>query len=90
MTFYTRLCNSSQIQQAGIFTVTAPIYQLKQIIESNCANFLHAYLSKAISNTIIQAGFSPVILQPLQPAVNQEKLLFKESMEQELRNNVIG
>ena len=63
-----------EVQQAGIFTVNAPASQLKQIIESNCASFLHAYLSQAISHAIIQAGFPPIVLQPLQPIINQEAI----------------
>ena len=59
------------VQQAGIFTVNVPAAQLKQTIESNCASYLHVYLSQAISNTIIQAGFPPVVLQPLQPIISQ-------------------
>lgn len=59
------------VQQAGIFTVNVPAPQLKQTIEMNCASYLHVYLSQAISNTIIQAGFPPIVLQPLQPIINQ-------------------
>ncbi len=62
------------VQQAGIFTVNAPASQIKQIIESNCTSFLHAYLSQTISNAIIQAGFPPVVLQPLQSTINQEAI----------------
>ena len=38
----------------------------------NCASYLHVYLSQAISNTIIQAGFPPVVLQPLQPIISND------------------
>ena len=62
------------VQQAGIFTVNAPASQLKQIIESNCTSFLHAYLSQTISNAIIQAGFPPIILQPLQTSITQSTI----------------
>ena len=61
------------VQQAGIFTVNVPAAQLKQTIEFNCASYLHVYLSQAISNTIIQAGFPPVVLQPLQPIIQSTK-----------------
>jgi len=60
------------VQQAGIFTVNVPAPQLKQTIEMNCASYLHVYLSQAISNTIIQAGFPPVVLQPLQPIISND------------------
>ncbi len=61
-----------EVQQAGVFIINAPASQLKQIIESNCANFLSAYLSQAISHAIIQAGFPPIVLQPSQPIINQQ------------------
>ena len=61
------------IQQAGIFTVNVPSEQLNQTIEINCASYLHVYLSQAISSAIIQAGFPPVVLQPLQPIINQKQ-----------------
>jgi preprotein translocase subunit SecB len=61
-----------EVQQAGIFTVNVPVSQLRQVIESNCASYLHVYLSQAISNAMIQAGFPPIVLQPLQPIINQE------------------
>ncbi len=70
------------IQQAGIFTVTAPTSQLKQIIESHCVSFLHAYLSQAISHAIIQAGFPPIVLQPSQPIINQEAIQEQSSFNQ--------
>ena len=62
------------IQQAGIFTVNVPASQLKQTVEMNCASYLHVYLSQAISNTIIQAGFPPIVLQPLQPIISQSEI----------------
>ena len=58
------------VQQAGIFVVNVPASQLKQTIEINCASYLHVYLSQAISNAIIQAGFPPIVLHPLQPVIN--------------------
>lgn len=65
-----------EVQQAGIFIVNVPQPQLKQTIEINCASYLHVYLSQAISNAIIQTGFPPIVLQPLQPLINQD--LMKE------------
>ncbi len=56
-----------EVQQAGIFMINASQSQLRQIIEVNCTSYLHVYLSQAISNAIIQTGFPPIVLQPLQP-----------------------
>ena len=77
------------IQQAGIFTVNVPSSQLKQTIEMNCASYLHVYLSQAISNTIIQAGFPPIVLQPLQPIiqeVTQEQSKYSDNKELSMEN----
>ena len=63
-----------EVQQAGIFTIEIPTQQIEQIIKNNCVSFLHQYLSQVVTNTIIQAGFPPIILQPLQPIINQEQL----------------
>ena len=77
------------IQQAGIFTVNVPSSQLKQTIEMNCASYLHVYLSQAISNTIIQAGFPPIVLQPLQPIIQeatQEQSKYSDNKELSMEN----
>ena len=74
------------IQQAGIFTVNVPAPQLKQTIELNCASYLHVYLSQAISNTIIQAGFPPIVLQPLQPIISQD-VTQEQSFSDKYRDN---
>lgn len=60
------------VQQSGIFIVNVPQEKLKQTIEINCASYLHVYLSQAISNAIIHAGFPPIVLQPLQPIIKQD------------------
>jgi preprotein translocase subunit SecB len=66
-----------EVQQAGIFTINVPAEQLEYFIKNNCVNFLHAYLSQVVTNAIVQAGFPPIVLQPLQPLINQN--LIKES-----------
>ena len=63
-----------EVQQSGVFVVNVPQSRLKQTIEINCASYLHVYLSQTISNAIIQAGFPPIVLQPLQPIITQEQL----------------
>ena len=61
-----------EVQQAGVFTINVPASQIEQIIKNNCVSFLHAYLSQAVTNAIVQAGFPPIVLQPLQPIINQD------------------
>jgi preprotein translocase subunit SecB len=57
-----------EVQQAGIFYIDVLTEQLEQVIKNNCVSFLYPYLSQVVTNTIVQAGFPPVVLQPLQPA----------------------
>lgn len=63
-----------EVQQAGIFTIETPISQIEQVIKNNCVSFLHPYLSQSVTNAIVQAGFPPIVLQPLQPIINQEAI----------------
>ena len=60
-----------EVQQAGIFTINVPASQLEQVIKNHCVSFLHSYLSQVVTNAIIQAGFPPIVLQPLQPMISQ-------------------
>ena len=59
-----------EVQQAGIFTIDVSSEQLEQVIKNNCVSFLHSYLSQVVTSTIVQAGFPPIVLQPLQPMIN--------------------
>lgn len=59
-----------EVQQAGIFTLTVPSSMVEEIIRNHCVAFLHPYLSQVVTNTIVQAGFPPIVLQPLQPMVH--------------------
>jgi preprotein translocase subunit SecB len=71
-----------EAQQAGIFTIEAPVSEIEQIIKTHCTSFLHAYLSQVVTNTITQAGFPPIILQPIidQESI-QEHTLFNRKKE---------
>lgn len=63
-----------EIQQAGIFNINVPTNQLEDIVKNYCVPILHPYLSHAISNSMIQAGLPPVMLQPFQPVVDKDKM----------------
>ena len=68
-----------EVQQAGIFTIEVPTQQIEQMIKNNCVSFLHPYLSQVVTNAIVQAGFPPIVLQPLQPIISQEQLLANQN-----------
>lgn len=60
-----------EVQQAGIFNINnISDAEIKPIVESYCASLLHPYLAQTIGNSIMQAGFPPLLLQPLQPKIN--------------------
>ena len=61
-----------ELQQAGIFTLRVPVANVEEVIKNYCVGFLHPYLSQVVTNTIVQAGFPPIILQPLQPIFDQK------------------
>jgi preprotein translocase subunit SecB len=67
-----------EVQQAAIFTIDAPTTQIEQIIKNHCVAFLHPYLSQVVTNTIVQAGFPPIVLQPLQPIIVQQTPINQE------------
>lgn len=62
------------LQQSGIFTINVPQNQIESVIKNYCIPMLHPYLAHAISNTIIQAGLPPIILQPFQPIFEDSKI----------------
>lgn len=61
-----------EVQQAGIFTLTVPASNVEEVIKNYCVGFLHPYLSQVVTNAIVQAGFPPIVLQPLQPIFDQK------------------
>lgn len=63
-----------EVQQSGLFLLNLPQEQIKQTIEVNCTNYLHVYLSQTISSAVIQAGFPPIVLQPLQPLIKNDEI----------------
>lgn len=62
------------VQQSGIFTISVPQNQLEDIVKNYCVPILHPYLSQVVSNTIIQAGLPPIVLQPVQPLIDDTKI----------------
>lgn len=52
------------VQQSGIFTIDVPQDQIGNIVKDYCTPMLHPYLAHVITNTIVQSGLPPIILQP--------------------------
>lgn len=63
-----------EIQQAGIFNINVPHNQLEDIVKNYCVPILHPYLSHVTSNSMIQAGLPPMMLQPFQPVLDKAHL----------------
>lgn len=76
------------VQQSGIFIINVPQAQLEDIIKNYCAPILHPYLSQVVTHTIVQAGLPPVILQPIQPIINNSKVLQLNPAEKIIKKNV--
>lgn len=65
--------------QAGVFRITnVPSENIEQLLAIGCPNILLPYVREVIADAITRAGFSPVILQP----VNFEAL-YMHRLEQE-------
>ena len=64
------------VQQSGIFNINVSntaANQLENIVRNYCVPVLHPYLAQVISNTLVQAGLPPIILQPFQPIIDDVK-----------------
>ncbi len=64
------------VQQSGIFNINisnTTANQLEDMVRNYCVPVLHPYLAQVISNTLVQAGLPPVILQPFQPIIDDAK-----------------
>jgi preprotein translocase subunit SecB len=53
-----------EVQQAGIFTIDSSLNP-ETILTNDCVKTLHPYLSQTVANASMQAGFPPIVLQPL-------------------------
>ena len=52
--------------QAGIFVVrNIPAQELEAVLAIACPNILFPYVREVISDTVVRAGFPPVILSPV-------------------------
>jgi preprotein translocase subunit SecB len=55
-----------EVAQAGIFVArNIPAQELDQVLGIACPNILFPYVREVISDTVVRAGFPPVILSPV-------------------------
>ena len=67
------------VTQAGIFAIkNVPEQGLEPILAITCPNILFPYAREAISDLVIKAGFSPVLLNP----INFETLYMQQKEQQ--------
>jgi preprotein translocase subunit SecB len=68
-----------EVGQAGIFRImNVPEEQLEPLIAVACPNILFPYAREAVSDAVTRAGFSPIVLQP----VNFESMYMARMQEQ--------
>ncbi|MDR2624893.1 MAG: protein-export chaperone SecB [Zoogloeaceae bacterium] len=55
-----------EVSQAGIFRImNVPENEIEPLLAVACPNILQAYAREVISDATVRAGFSPVLLQPI-------------------------
>jgi preprotein translocase subunit SecB len=68
-----------EVGQAGIFRImNVPEDQLEPLIAVACPNILFPYARETVSDAVTRAGFSPIVLQP----VNFEAMYMQRMQEQ--------
>ena len=68
-----------EIKQAGVFVVrNMPTEELEQVLAIVCPNVLYPFLREVVSDMSVRAGFSPVLLNP----VNFETLYHQQKLQQ--------
>ncbi len=68
-----------EIKQAGVFVVrNMPPQELEQVLAIVCPNVLYPFLREVVSDMSVRAGFSPVLLNP----VNFEVLYQQQKLQQ--------
>ena len=68
-----------EVGQAGIFRiVNVPNEQIEPLIAVACPNILFPFAREAVSDAVTRAGFSPIVLQP----VNFEAMYMQRLQEQ--------
>jgi len=69
-----------EVGQAGIFRImNVPQEQIEPLIAVACPNILFPYAREAVSDAVTRAGFSPIVLQP----VNFESMYMARLQEQQ-------
>lgn len=69
-----------EVGQAGIFRIiNVPAEQLEPLMAVACPNILFPYAREAVSDAVTRAGFSPIVLQP----VNFEAMYVQRLQQQE-------
>ena len=69
-----------EAKQAGIFQVrNLPPEELESVLAIICPNILYPYLREVVSNMAIHAGFTPVLLNP----INFEALYQQQKQQQQ-------
>ena len=55
-----------EVGQAGIFRIqNVPEAEMEPLIAVACPNILFPYAREAVSDSVIRAGFQPIVLQPV-------------------------
>ena len=68
-----------EVGQAGVFRImNVPDEQIEPLIAVACPNVLFPYAREAIATAVTRAGFSPIVLQP----VNFESMYMQRLQEQ--------
>ncbi|MGA8146422.1 MAG: protein-export chaperone SecB [Gallionellaceae bacterium] len=68
-----------EVKQAGVFVVrNMPHEELEQVLAIVCPNILYPFLREAVSDMSVRAGFSPVLLNP----VNFEAMYHQQKLQQ--------
>lgn len=68
-----------EVGQAGIFRImNVPDEQIEPLMAVACPNILFPYARETISDAVTRAGFSPIVLQP----VNFESMYMQRMQEQ--------
>ncbi len=72
-----------EVGQAGIFRImNVPDEQVEPLIAIACPNILFPYARETVSDAVTRAGFSPIVLQP----VNFEAMYMQRMQEQTAAN----
>jgi len=69
-----------EVGQAGIFRIqNVPEAEMEPLIAVACPNILFPYAREAVSDSVVRAGFQPIVLQP----VNFEGMYMQRLQQQE-------